>query len=338
MEQQSSIDENTSQPTDALEAVKWAYFLFLDREAESPQVLKQKAETFSDSRQIREHFLNTTEFLSKNPQYANVEKIRSHRKQPLQVETIEEKALLDEFFSHIKSTWMRLGELEPHWSVLSANKYTQDELAENIDAFYLSGKHEALRIDDTLSRNGLQIPEDGTCIEYGCGVGRVTRWLADRYETLYGFDISASHLELARRYLDDSGHNKVHLQQVNSIEGLEQIPKSDLFYTRIVLQHNPPPIIELLLSTLLGSLKPGGVGIFQVPTDSLNYSFSVEAYLESLKRQNDSHGIEVHLLPQVRVFQLILGSGCIPIEVTEDKSAGEGFISQTFVVQRPIIG
>jgi len=336
MNQECITDNGDSQSSVTLESVKWAYRLFLDREAENLQVTEQKAGMFTNSRQLREHFLNTTEFLSNNPQYAVDEKIRNHRTQALQVEHIDEKVLLDEFFSHIKSTWISLGESEPHWSVLSANKYTQNELAENLDEFYLSGKDEALRIDQTLSRNGFQVPGNGVCIEYGCGVGRVTRWLADRYATLYGFDISASHLRLAREYLLKSGHEQVHLQQVSSIEELKQIPKADLFYTRIVLQHNPPPIIELLLSILLRSLKPGGVGIFQLPTDSLNYTFAVDTYLKSLQLHNDSHGIEVHLLPQARVFKLIIDSGCVPVEVIEDKSAGEGFISQTFVVQRPV--
>lgn len=339
MEQNSTTDTDTdnktSLPSITAESVKWAYKLLLDRDAENTQIVAQKAKEFSNFRQLREHFLSTEEYLSKNPRDATIEKIRNIRNQQLQVERIDESALLDEFFSHIKSTWLRLGESEPHWSVLSDNKYTQNELADNLDEFYLSGKWEAMQIDHMLARNGLQVSKKGICLEYGCGVGRVTRWLADRYASVYGFDISNSHLKHASEYLARVGHDQVQLIQVDSKEALKQMPQVDLFYTRIVLQHNPPPIIELLLNMLLRTLKPGGVGIFQVPTDSLNYKFIVAPYLKSLKRQDDSHGIEVHLLPQARVFELILNAGCLPIEVFEDKSAGPGFISQTFIVQRP---
>lgn len=332
----TDIDNKPSPPSITTESVKWAYKLLLDRDPENTQVLTQIAKEFSNSRLLRQHFLDTEEYLSNNPQDATIEKIRIKRNQPLQVELIDDPALLDEFFSHIKSTWLRLGEYEPHWSVLSDNKYTQNELADNLDDFYLSGQREAMEIDHILDRNGLKVSKNGICLEYGCGVGRVTRWLADRYASVYGFDISNSHLKHACEYLTKAGHDEVQLIQVDSKEALKQMPQVDLFYTRIVLQHNPPPIIELLLSMLLQTLKPGGTGIFQVPTDSLNYKFVVAPYLESLKRRGDSHGIEVHLLPQARVFELILNAGCLPIEVFEDNCAGPGFISQTFIVQRTL--
>jgi hypothetical protein len=44
----------------------------------------------------------------------------------------------------------------------------------------------------------------------------------------------------------------------------------------------------------------------------------------------------MHLLPQPRVFDLIANAGCIPVEVFEDEWAGPGFLSNTFVVRKPV--
>jgi hypothetical protein len=46
------------------------------------------------------------------------------------------------------------------------------------------------------------------------------------------------------------------------------LPKVDAVVTLIVLQHNPPPVIKLILRSLLDALKQGGVAYFQLLTYS----------------------------------------------------------------------
>jgi len=42
-----------------------------------------------------------------------------------------------------------------------------------------------------------------------------------------------------------------------------------------VLQHNPPPLIAMILARLLAGLAPGGVAYFQVPVWLPGYRFRV---------------------------------------------------------------
>jgi SAM-dependent methyltransferase len=104
----------------------------------------------------------------------------------------------------------------------------------------------------------------------------------------------------------------------------------DLWFSHIVLQHNPPPVIANVLRRMFSMLAPGGVAIFQVPTYSPGYRFNAEVYLAEPRQKN----IEMHCLPQPVVFKLAAQAGCIPLEVREDLAMGYPWISNIFVFRK----
>jgi hypothetical protein len=107
----------------------------------------------------------------------------------------------------------------------------------------------------------------------------------------------------------------------------------DLWFSRIVLQHNSPPIIALILQRALALLSPGGVAVFQVPTYARGYGFSLDRYLARL---HDDSAIEMHVLPQPVVFAIAEAAGCVAVEVLEDGSIGvANWYSNTFVFRKP---
>jgi SAM-dependent methyltransferase len=107
----------------------------------------------------------------------------------------------------------------------------------------------------------------------------------------------------------------------------------DLWFSRIVLQHNSPPIIALILRRALSLLAPGGVAVFQVPTYAKNYAFMLDRYLGRLDQDGQ---IEMHVLPQHVVFAIAAEAGCVALEVLEDGSIGiANWQSSTFAVHKP---
>jgi hypothetical protein len=109
----------------------------------------------------------------------------------------------------------------------------------------------------------------------------------------------------------------------------------DLWFSRIVLQHNPPPVIAWLLRTAFDHLAPGGVAIFQVPTHCVGYRFDLRSYLA---REGDP-AMEMHVLPQPAVFALAAEAGLRVLEVREDthlvSSNTSTWLSNMFVLRRP---
>jgi ubiquinone/menaquinone biosynthesis C-methylase UbiE len=104
-------------------------------------------------------------------------------------------------------------------------------------------------------------------VEIGCGVGRVTRVLAQRAAAVTAIDISTRMLALARE------HNP-ELRDVEWLHGdgatLAGVPdaSTDGVFSHVVFQHIPDPAITLGYVTEMGRvLRPDGWAAFQVSDD-----------------------------------------------------------------------
>jgi len=239
----------------------------------------------------------------------------------------------DELFSHVQSVWQQLGETEPHFSVLTSERFQTSKIKDNQTDFYNSGRADVERLLKTLQRNGIDIESLKMCLEYGCGLGRVTYWLAKRFENVVGYDISEPHLNLASEHLKEMGVENVSLRHIKKPGDIGDFPKVDLVYSIIVLQHNPPPIIRLIIRELVRALNPGGIALFQVPTYRVGYRFSVKEYLSDEGTRSE---IEMHVLPQNEIFKILAAEQGELLEVLEDGSTGlrGGERSNTFVVRK----
>ena len=233
----------------------------------------------------------------------------------------------------IGKVWVHLGEACPHYSVLTLKNLFPDNIdQESLDHFWKSGDVEAEVIQTILNRHHFADAGSKTCVEYGCGLGRVTSALAALFAQVHGYDISTTHLELAEKHIQHIGLSNVRFHLCVDDVLSKPLEKCDFFYSRYVFQHNPPPLMRELITAAFRSLLPGGVGIFQIPTYGLDYSFSIGDYLAAEQPLD----MEMHCMPQEQVFSIASEEGCEVLEVREDESVGlpGRWISNTFVVRR----
>ncbi|MFN3254523.1 MAG: class I SAM-dependent methyltransferase [Ilumatobacter sp.] len=235
-------------------------------------------------------------------------------------------------FERVRETWEKVGVDEPFWSVLSADEFKRDRLADT-DAFYESGRFHVDQLVATLERHGVDPSGVGTCLEFGCGVGRITLWLAERFGHVVGCDISQPHLDLAAAEFERRGRTGVDLLRVADRAALSALPEADLVYSIIVLQHNPPPIMAFILRRLLDSLRSGGHAVLQIPTHDRRYHFGIDEYLAP----DVADGILMHVLPQPDLFGIVHDAGCVVREIYADHLAGMAphTMSNTLVIHRP---
>lgn len=234
---------------------------------------------------------------------------------------------------HVMRTWTLLGTDRPHWSVLSSEDFLPEKIAGHQSAFYASGSTDADLIVRALARHGLEPAMFARLVEYGCGVGRVTPHLARHFAEVLAIDISESHIAMAADAVRQAGSQNVRFELARPpVFGMTDT--FDLWFSYIVLQHNPPPVIAQLLQRALSLLAPGGLAIFQVPTFASGYTFDLHRYLAA---PSDTGTIEVHCLPQPVVFQIARRCGCVPLEVREDNGMGppSHWLSNTFIFQKP---
>ena len=246
--------------------------------------------------------------------------------------TADEKARL---WAHVRRVWTALGETEPYWSVLTDPKFRVAGMRETdaLAAFYATGAGDVSYLDAFLRRNGVRTPGKTVVAEFGCGVGRVTGWLAKRFSRVVAFDVSASHLAAARERMHGDGAANVDFVHIEGPEGLKRLQDVDLFFSMIVLQHNPPPVMAEILDHACRGLKPGGIAFFQAPTYARDYAFDVKSYLEGDGQRNE---MEMHVIPLSEVFRILSDNDMRVIDVRQDHCVGnfDRWISNTFLARK----
>jgi SAM-dependent methyltransferase len=249
---------------------------------------------------------------------------------PLFIERVDD---LQDIFLHIQKVWEDLGKTEPYWSVLSSENFKSSKISKTYSDFYNSGRDNVATLFNSLERNKIDHTKFKTCLEYGSGLCRVTYWLAQRFESVIGYDISSSHLKLAKKYLEEINNKNVTLYHISKPQDIGNFPKVDIVYSVIVLQHNPPPIIRLIIQELIRALNTGGIAFIQIPTYRIGYRFSMKDYMSV---EISGNQIEMHLLPQNEIFEIVYKENGRVIEVLEDNwiGLGNGDRSNTFIIQK----
>jgi SAM-dependent methyltransferase len=234
-------------------------------------------------------------------------------------------------FARIRDSWSEMGAVRPHHSVLTTDEFRPERFESSRQRFWDSGELEAKIVAAALAGHGFRNAAGKTCVEYGCGVGRLTLPFAARFGQVHAYDLSRPHLQLAEQRA--AGAGLANIQFHCCADGPpKHLERCDFLYSRLVLQHNRPPLIRYLLGLALGALKSGGIAIFGLPTYLEGYCFRTEEYLQ--KRRSTS--AEMHCLPQSEVFALIAAAHCSVIEVREEHDVGRSGerLSNIFVVER----
>lgn len=318
------------------EQVTLAYQLFLGRDPENADVVNNLCQTAQTTKQLRDIFLKSPEFIQRMGEVLEKPQAIRHRHPfhlpQIPVETEVSGEALDQMFERIHQEWEHLGATEPYWSVVTQPQYYQAEFASHREQFYTSGKYSADVFLAALRRCGVNPAQLSVCLEVGCGVGRVTWALAAAFNKLIAADISKHHLDLAENYLNAKGVHNVEYQHWQTVHAIRQLPQLDAIFSVITLQHNPPPVMAWMLRELLGKLRPGGVACIQIPTYRNGYMFEGERYLHS----PPSKTLEMHYLPQPEVFRIMTEAGCHLLEVREDGMVGaeDQMLSNTFLFQK----
>lgn len=313
-----------------LQAARWAYRLILLREPDSQAALEHLARTSKSTQHMRDTMLQSAEARAQPGFPVNYSMSGNEPPQEVQVRAAPHEE--QELFDKVQAVWRSLGDEKPHWSVITADAFKPGNIDAAIDHFYASGEANVATLVRTLERNQVDVARLRSVMDFGCGVGRLTASLARRFERVHGVDVSESHLAVAREALGRRGIDNVELHALASIAALDALPKADLVFSVIVLQHNPPPVMRALFAGLLGRLEAGGVAVIQVPTYlPAGYRFNVHEYAKGGGKE-----MEMHALPQREVFALARAAGVDVLEVMEDSwiGYGAGTRSNTFVMRR----
>jgi len=160
-----------------------------------------------------------------------------------------------------RQDWDDLASLDPYWSVLTepGKRFGGWDRQE----FLRSGETEIQGLMAAARELGLPHAREAA-LDFGCGLGRLTRAMAQHFGQVWGVDISARMVEQARAL-----HRDVPNCTFQTTDGPLAFPggRFDLIYSVLVLQHQPTrAAIRGTVQELVRTLRPGGLLCFQVPS------------------------------------------------------------------------
>jgi SAM-dependent methyltransferase len=242
----------------------------------------------------------------------------------------------------VRRYWERQGRDDPMWGVLTRpERWGEQE-------FFSTGAAEIGAVVAYL--DSLGVPERREhALDFGCGVGRVSRALAQYFDHVVGVDIAESMIEAARR-LNES---------VPNCE-FEHNPKPDLrrfatgsfdfVYSNITLQHMTPRLAKGYLAEFVRVLSDDGLVLFQLPGGRKDESAPgaprgihrklrhlSRAPIEAARLAIDNllgRSMEMHCVPEPEVIDILSAAGGHVLDVQVDESAGPEFNSYRYAVIR----
>ena len=312
-----------------------AYRYILGREPENDEVVARHLRDHPDLDSLRQAFLNSEELrlqLGRTEAKVVLADSLPLDAPALPIETDTDPATLAKVVAHTARFWEAIGETAPHWSVITSDEFRPERVAANEVQFFRSAEVDRDLLLALLRRIDRAPGTFRKLVEFGCGVGRLTTHLAGSFENVIGLDISRPHLRLAEDHMRRFGRCNVSFRLVTP-DNLHPVDGFDLWFSRIVLQHNPPPVIMHILDRMFDLLAPGGVSIFQVPTYYVGYRFSIAEYLQS----DLGSSLEMHAVPQRAVLDLAHRHRCRLLEIREDTpviARNPDYLSNTLIFQK----
>jgi SAM-dependent methyltransferase len=161
-----------------------------------------------------------------------------------------------------KEDWERLAEVDPLWAVLTVPGRKGGGWDEA--AFFATGEAEVAAVFERADGLGRPARRE-RALDFGSGVGRLTRALGTRFDAVVGIDISAEMIEHARRLNEDYPACEFRINMTSDLSQLES-SSFDFVYSSIVLQHLPSAAaIERYLAELIRVARPDGLVVFGLP-------------------------------------------------------------------------
>lgn len=159
--------------------------------------------------------------------------------------------------SHMERFWDARAREDAYYFVDSRLEYgSPDE-----KAFWAGGVGALDQLLDVVDAPGIE--PDAVVVDIGCGLGRLTRPLAERAGRVIAIDVSSEMIERARRLNE-------HLDNVEWVHGdgatLQPVPDAsvDVCVSHVVFRHIPDPAITLGYMREIGRvLRPGGYAAFE---------------------------------------------------------------------------
>lgn len=183
-------------------------------------------------------------------------------------------------FQSVNKDWEGLARQDAMWAILT----NPDKAGKKWDKndFFASGRNEINIVFDYLKKHDCLPVDNLKALDFGCGVGRLTRALSDWFQTVEGIDVSPTMIDKANA-LNPDFRERINFSVNHETTTKFERGSFSFIYSTIVLQHIPYPQQVEYIKEFTRLLKPGGIVVFQIPTKDIRVVSLVQKVKSTLK-------------------------------------------------------
>jgi SAM-dependent methyltransferase len=243
----------------------------------------------------------------------------------------------------LQRNWDGLAQADPLWAICTDPAKRNNQW--NKEKFFATGRKEISAMLAYATGIGISIDKRSPALDFGCGVGRLTRALAEHFPECIGVDISPAMISQAGELSRDLPHCRFLL---NEDIQLKRLPNNyfGFIYSSLVLQHIGEPFSHQYVAELVRVLKPGGILIFQVP-EKLRASLlarvrtrlALRSRLQSILGKQKPYAMEMHCIRESVIRGLLVQNGAKLVDVAITNSCDPVFSGDLqYLTQQPLQG
>jgi ubiquinone/menaquinone biosynthesis C-methylase UbiE len=215
------------------------------------------------------------------------------------------------------------------------------------EQFFAAGESEIEAVLAGLETQGW-VPVNRRALDFGCGLGRLSRALSTRFEEVWGVDVSPEMIRGAQRLNEDRPSCRFVLNDRGDLNG---IPSDgfDLVLSLITLQHvTRADPIRSYVREFVRVAAPGGYVVFQLPVHvswrARYHPARVASRLlwaspvrpKALRTALSGHATSLSALPEHEVRAILTAAGAEVLAAFPDNRGGtDAIVSYTYVAHKP---
>jgi ubiquinone/menaquinone biosynthesis C-methylase UbiE len=223
-----------------------------------------------------------------------------------------------------------------YYHILSWPEKEQDGFTE--DEFYATGVSDW---EDFRSHWRHYSPDlGGTVVEIGCGAGRLTRALADDFDTVVALDVSQDMIDHARSHCPDN----VEFEMVDGTVVPRADGSVDAVFSAIVLQHLETfDHVRAYMQDAFRALRPGGSVMLNISmahkprgrVERARTEFQIWRSRRGLKKGKVHQKVRWNEYPWEQVYKTLQEIGYADVQLRMFPVRSNGWQHQFWLAQRP---
>lgn len=212
-------------------------------------------------------------------------------------------------FRTVRTSWEADAAEDPLWAVCAVPSLRGNRW--DPKTFFQTGIEDVESIRSFATSRGLALHGE-RCLDFGCGVGRISQALAPYFRFVIGIDVAPSMIAAARRFNQYPGQCDYLLSEHPNLRQFQDAT-FDLVHSHAVLQHLPRPLIREYLREFLRVTRPTGLVVVQlpgaptarllsrVPTALVEAAFNSARVVVRLLQRNNRGRWETHFMSPLEV-------------------------------------